>query len=124
MPARPCHSPSTTPAAIPGRPGRDLKRRSRSAKWHCTQTCFLASTMLAIAHSSPTAKMALPNTKTWGGMPTRVAAYTHTGNGTDEPLTELEGTKSSVDKANAIKAPASTPGTMLDSVILGKVTNP
>src|SRR5258708_10813891 len=79
--------------------------------------------MLAIAHSSPTAKMALPNTKTWGGMPTRVAAYTHTGNGTDEPLTKLEVTKSSMDKANAIKAPARTPGMMIGSVILWKVTH-
>jgi hypothetical protein len=37
------------------------------------QTFFLPTTMLARAHRMPTAKIAVPNTKTWGGMPTRVA---------------------------------------------------
>jgi hypothetical protein len=37
------------------------------------QTFFLPITMLDRAHRMPTAKIAVPNTKTWGGMPTRVA---------------------------------------------------
>src|SRR6266581_1880880 len=86
------------------------------------QGCLLPTTMLAIAHRMPTAKMALPNTKTCGGMPMRVAEYTHTGNGTAEPLTKFEVTKSSMDRANAISAPARIPGLISGRVILRKVT--
>jgi hypothetical protein len=40
---------------------------------------------LAMAHRMPTVKIAVPNTKTWGGMPILVAPYTHTGNGVAAP---------------------------------------
>ena len=54
-------------------------------------------------------------------MPTRVAPYTQTGNGTTLPLTKFEVTKSSMDRANAIRAPARMPGMMSGRVIFWKV---
>ena len=72
---------------------------------------------LAMAHRMPTVKIAVPNTKTWGGMPILVAPYTHTGNGVAAPLTKFEVTKSSMDRANAISAPARMPGLMSGKVI-------
>ncbi len=55
-------------------------------------------------------------------MPIRVAPYTQTGNGTAAPLTKLDVTKSSIDSANAISAPARMPGLISGRVILRKVT--
>lgn len=52
-----------------------------------------------MAQAIPIVKMAVPNTKTWGGMPMRVAPYTQTGNETALPLTKFEVTKSSMDSA-------------------------
>src|SRR5262249_33984910 len=61
----------------------------------------LPITMLANAHRMPTPKIALPKTKTCGGMPMRVTPYTQTRNGTADPLTKFQVTKSSMDTADA-----------------------
>src|SRR5262249_24443999 len=87
------------------------------------QVCLRHPIMtLAIAHSMPTVKIAVPKTKTCGGMPIRVAPYTQTGNGVAAPLTKFDVTKSSMDSANAISAPARMPGMMSGKVILRKMT--
>src|SRR6516162_10629625 len=80
-----------------------------------------AMTMLAKAHKMPIAKITVPKTKTCGGMPILVALYTHTGNGGWLPLTKFEVTKSSMDRANAISAPARMPGMMIGNVIFWNV---
>src|SRR5215469_15019291 len=87
-----------------------------------TQTRLLEITTLATAHRMPTEKMAAPNTNTCGGMPIRVTPYTQTGNGTAVPLTKLEVTKSSIDNANAISAPAMIPGKISGRVTFWNVT--
>ena len=73
--------------------------------------------MLTTANPIPTMNIAVPKTKTCGGIPTRVAPYTHTGNGGFDPLTKFEVTKSSMDSAKDMRAPASTPGMMSGKVI-------
>src|SRR5690242_12890236 len=100
-----------------------LLARSRQRPWLGLQSFLLASTMLAIAHRMPTAKIALPNTKTCGGMPILVAPYTQTGNGTEAPLTKFDVTKSSMEIAKAIRAPAMTPGLISGKVIFLNVTH-
>ena len=67
--------------------------------------------------------MKVPNTNTCGGMPIRDAPYTQIGNGGFAPETKFEVTKSSIDSANAMSAPASIPGKIRGSVTRRNVVN-
>src|SRR5919109_28150 len=73
-------------------------------------------TMLEMASTRPTTKMNVPNTNTCGGIPIRDAPYTHSGNVGFAPATKFDVTKSSMESANAISAPARIPGKMMGSV--------
>ena len=66
---------------------------------------------------TPTAKISVPMTLTWGGRPTRVAPQIHSGKVTVVPAVKLVTTKSSMDSARASSTPERIAGR-----IIGKVT--